>query len=73
MAGDRAIVVLPDPDEARTGGNAPPGTSTTLDQAMPVRAGLDLGWWLLLATLVVAASEMAVAAWAGRRYGGAHG
>lgn len=72
-AGDRAIVVLPDPDEARTGGAAPPGASASLDQAMPVRAGLDLGWWLLLATLLVAATEMAVAAWAGRRYGGAHG
>lgn len=70
MAGERAIIVLPDPDEARTAGAAPAGTSTLLAEALPVRAGLDLGWWLLLAALAVAAVEMAVAAWAGRRYGG---
>jgi hypothetical protein len=70
MVGERAIIVLPDPDEARTGGAAPAGTSILLAEALPVRAGLDLGWWLLLAALAVAAVEMAVAAWAGRRYGG---
>ncbi len=73
MAGDRVVVVLPDPDEARTGGTPPPGTNTALAEAMPVRAGLDLGWWLLLVALMVGAVELAVAAWAARRYGGAHG
>ncbi len=69
-AGGRSIVVLPSPDEARTGGSAPAGTATTVAEAMPVRSGMDLGWWLLLAALLVAAVEMTVAAWAGRRYGG---
>ena len=70
LAGGRAVVVLPDPDEARTNGPPPAGTSTALAEAMPIRAGLDLGWWLLLAALAVAAVEMSVAAWAGKKYGG---
>lgn len=69
-AGTRAVVVLPSPDEARTAAQAPAGVATALADALPVRAGLDLGWWLLLAAIAVAAVEMAVAAWAGRRYGG---
>ncbi len=69
-AGGRSVVVLPSPDEARTAGDAPSGTATTVAEAMPVRSGLDLGWWLLLAALLMAAVEMAVAAWAGRRYSG---
>ena len=71
--GDRAIVVLPDPDEARTNGAPPAGASPALAEALPVRAGLDLGWWLLLAALLVAGTEMTVAAWAGRRYGAGGG
>lgn len=70
QAGARAMVVLPSPDEARTAAAVAPGIAASLTEALPVRAGLDLGWWLLIAALLVAAVEMAVAAWAGRRYGG---
>jgi hypothetical protein len=70
QAGARAIVVLPSPDEARTAAGPPPGVAATLTEALPVHAGLDLGWWLLLAAILVAGVEMTVAAWAGRRYGG---
>ncbi len=74
-AGSRDVLVLPSPEEARTGAQPPAGVPRTVAEAMPVRAGLDLGWWLLLAALAAAAAEWALAAWAGRRYAGgaAHG
>jgi len=68
-AAGRSIIVLPSPEEARS--VVPPaGLAATLGEALPVRAGLDLGWWLLLLALAFAAAEMLLAAWAGRRYGG---
>jgi hypothetical protein len=68
-AAGRSIIVLPSPEEARS--VVPPaGLATTLSEALPVRAGLDLGWWLLLLALAFAAAEMLLAAYAGRRYGG---
>ncbi len=66
----RTVVVLPNPDEARTDVAAPASAVTSLAQALPARPALDLGLWLLLLAALVACAEMALAAWAGRTYGG---
>jgi hypothetical protein len=69
-AGERMVVVLPSPDEARTAAAPPAAATADLAQALPMRSGLDLGPWLLAAALLAAIAEMSLAAWAGRRYGG---
>lgn len=70
MQGAIPVVVLPSPEEARIGSSPPASAAATLAQALPADAGGDFGRWLLLAALLVAAAELLIAAWAGRRYGG---
>lgn len=65
----REAIILPDPTEGRVGREPPVGAERTLNQALPVRAGSDLGVWLLVAALAVILIEGAFAAWAGRMYG----
>lgn len=64
------VVVLADPAESRLDRPSPPGVTSDLANALPERSGHDLGLVLMLAALVVLLIEGAVAAWAGRRYGG---
>ena len=64
------VVVLADPAESRLDRPSPAGVTSDLASALPERSGSDLGLALLLAAVVVLLIEGAVAAWAGRRYGG---
>ncbi len=65
--GEAGVVVLPNPDEARLGRD--PQAAADLREALPTGGGADLGPWLLALALIIALTEGAVAAWAGRAYG----
>lgn len=73
QAGERPVLVLPDPEEGRSDAPPPPGAETELARALPQEPGRDLGWWLLLAAALVLAAEFLLARAAARRYGGGDG
>ncbi len=66
---DGPVVVLPSISEGQLEKAPAVGTVLTLEAALPSHPGLDWGLPLAVAALLIALTEGAVAAWAGRAYG----